>query len=320
MRPPEFWGGTRLRDRLVARALSPFGAIYGTTVAYKAMHARPYRSRAKVICVGNLTVGGSGKTPVVATIADELTRHKRRPFILTRGYRGSERGPRLVNIECDEASDVGDEALLLAAHAPVIVSRDRAAGAKLAEEHGADIIVMDDGHQNFSLTKDLSIVVVDGEARFGNGFVVPAGPLRERVAQGLARADTVVLMGACIPLPFNGPVLRARLAPAHLNNTLGQPLVAFAGIGRPEKFFRLLRELGAQLAATRAFPDHHRYSQAELADLRQLARGKQAALIATEKDYARLAPGERSDICVLPVHARFEDEEALARLIEVACA
>jgi tetraacyldisaccharide 4'-kinase len=211
---------------------------------------------------------------------------------------------------------MGDEALLLAAAAPVIVSRDRAAGAKLADAEQAQVIVMDDGHQNFSVAKDLSLVVVDAKAGFGNGRVLPAGPLRESVAQGLARADAVVLVGDGAPDlgGFAGPKLRARLVPVDVHALAGKPVVAFAGIGRPGKFFETLRGLGAELADARAFADHHVYSAAEIARLKRKAGG--ALLLTTEKDYVRLTPAEREGISFLPVRAGFDDMAAISALLD----
>ena len=174
--------------------LAPLGALYGFSVALKARFARPFDPGLPVICVGNLTAGGSGKTPIAIAIAERLRAKGHKPFFLTRGYGGTERGPAMAS-RAHSAAQMGDEALLLARAAPTIVARDRAAGARLAREKGATVLVMDDGHQNFSLTKSLSLVVVDAETGFGNGFQIPAGPLRETVAQGLARADAVVLMG-----------------------------------------------------------------------------------------------------------------------------
>src|SRR4051812_45303600 len=190
MRTPEFWR----RRGLAALLLAPLGLLYGASVAWKARHAKPYRARAKVICIGNLTAGGSGKTPVALAVAARLQARHRDIFFLTRGYGGAERGPVRVDPEGD-AARFGDEALLLARTAPTIMAGDRAAGAILAVAEGAGIIVMDDGHQNFSLAKNLSLVVVDGEYGFGNGLMIPAGPLRESVPQGLARADAVIVMG-----------------------------------------------------------------------------------------------------------------------------
>jgi len=227
MRAPDFWRA----PTLFARLLAPLGALYGASVAFKARNTRPFDPGIPVICVGNLTAGGSGKTPVAIAIAEMLRAKGHRPYFLTRGYGGSEKGPALAT-RGHSADVMGDEAVLLARTAPTIVARDRAAGARLAREKGATVIVMDDGHQNFSLRKNLSLVVVDAETGFGNGYQIPAGPLREPVAQGLARADAVVLIGEGMPdlRGFGGPVLRARLAPdgaAFADKTV----FAFAGIG-----------------------------------------------------------------------------------------
>src|SRR5581483_4477055 len=244
---------------LPARLLAPLGTLYGRSVAFKARHANPYRSSAKVVCVGNLTAGGSGKTPVAIALAKMLAGKGRKVFFLTRGYGGKEKGPALVK-PFHSPRLMGDEALLLARTAPTIVARDRAGGAAFAETLGADIIVMDDGHQNFALAKDLSLLVMDGEG-FGNGLLVPAGPLREPVAQGLSRADAVVMMGGAVDLgAFRGPVLRARLKP-EADHLRGQSFFAFAGIGRPAKFLASLREAGIRVSGSRFFPDHYRYGR-----------------------------------------------------------
>jgi len=302
--------------RLAIAALTPIGWAYGATVAYKAARARPYRSAAKVICVGNLTAGGTGKTPVAIAIARALTTRSQRPFLLTRGYGGRLRGPVIVDPQTHLARDVGDEALLLAAAAPTIAARDRAAGARLAEQNGADVIVMDDGHQNFSLAKDLSLVVIDSEQGFGNGHMIPAGPLREDVSQGLQRANAVVLIGdGDLPMSAGRPVLRARLVPGETERFAGKRVIAFAGIGRPEKFFRTLGAIGGTLVGRHSFPDHHAYSTAEMAQLRKEARAKDATLVTTEKDYVRLSPAERENIQVLPIRAEFNDPGALDALL-----
>ncbi len=303
--------------RLAARILSPLGWLYGASVAWKARHATPYRPQARVICVGNLTVGGSGKTPVALVLARRLAAQGHRPVFLSRGYGGKIGGPYLVDPAKDSAGETGDEPLLLAAAAPTIIARNRPSGARLADDNGFDTIVMDDGHQNFTLAKDLSIVVVDAEIGFGNGRVLPAGPLREPVAQGLARADAVVLVGNGAPgLPgFSGPVLRARLQPSKAPALAGTPIVAFAGIGRPEKFFETLRAQGAEVIEARRYPDHHPYTAAEIARLKAKARDNRALLITTEKDYVRLAPLHREGITVLPVEARFDDPAALDGLL-----
>lgn len=318
MRAPEFWSGHDMTARLAVAVLSPIGWAYGASVRWKAMNAHPFRPNAKVVCVGNLTAGGSGKTPIAIAIARMLIERGLRVMFLTRGYGGRVKGPVFVDLARDCAADMGDEALLLAAAAPVIVSRDRAAGAKLADAEHADVIVMDDGHQNFSIAKDLSLVVVDAKSGFGNGRVLPAGPLRESVAQGLVRADAVVLAGDGAPDlgGFGGPVLRARLVPVDVHKLDGKQVVAFAGIGRPEKFFETLRGLGAKLADSRAFADHHVYTAAEIARLKRKAQAEGALLLTTEKDYVRLTPAEREGISFLPVRAGFDDMAAISALLD----
>jgi tetraacyldisaccharide 4'-kinase len=318
MRAPEFWEAGTVGARLTAGALAPLGWAYGATVALKAANATPYRSSATVICVGNLTAGGTGKTPIVIAIARALMEMQLRVRILTRGYGGRVRGPAVVHAQADAAAEVGDEALVLAAAAPVIISANRAAGAKLAEAKGVDVVLMDDGHQNFSLAKDLSLVVVDSGQGFGNGRILPAGPLREPVEQGLARADAIVITGEDnFTLPtFAGPVLRARLVPVDVLQLQNRRVLAFAGIGQPEKFFRTLRTLGANVVGTHAFADHHVYSHSEMARLRDRSYAYNAMLITTEKDFVRLTPSQRQDIHYLPVRAAFDDPAAFTRILK----
>lgn len=318
MRAPEFWNGNGRAAKLAIAALSPLGWAYAATINYKANNRTPYRSRAKVVCVGNLSVGGTGKTPIVIAIARALLERQVRVRILTRGYGGRARGPAVVHPQADAAAEVGDEALLLSAAAPVIVAQHRAEGAKLAEQKGVDVIVMDDGHQNFTLAKDISLVVVDAEQGFGNGRVLPAGPLREPVKSGLARADAIVLVGdGEIELPpMQIPVLRARLVPVDVLRLEGKRVVAFAGIGRPAKFFDTLRRLGAELIETHAFADHHAYTPSDMGRLRHRAHTANAALITTEKDYVRLPPVQRLEVRYIPVRAAFEDQAALLSLLD----
>jgi tetraacyldisaccharide 4'-kinase len=312
MRAPDFW----TRDDWRSRLLAPFGWIYGASVAWKSLHAKPFRPDAAVVCVGNLSVGGTGKTPVAIEIARTLIARGRNPVFLTRGYGGRLRGPIEVTQD-DRAVDVGDESILLACAAPVIIARDRREGARLAVERGADVIVMDDGHQNFALAKDLSIVAVDGGTGFGNGRVIPAGPLREPVQQGLARADVVIVTGEGTPPlgTFSKPVLRARLT-IQDTDIADRRMVAFAGIGRPNKFFQSLRDLGANLLATKGFADHHVYAAGEIARLRAKARANNAELVTTEKDFVRLTRTEREGIRAMPVRAVFDDAAALERLLD----
>jgi len=310
MRAPEFWN----RDGVGATLLAPLGALYGLSVAWNARHAKPYRATAKVICVGNLTAGGSGKTPVALAIAALAQAKGQKVYFLTRGYGGSEAGPVEVK-PGDRAEQVGDEALLLSQAAPVIVARNRAPGAMLADVRGADIIVMDDGHQNFAVAKDLSLVVVDGESGFGNGHMIPAGPLRESVRQGLRRADAVIVMGHGNPDlgGYQGPVLNARLVPEG-DFLRGKRVFAFAGIGRPEKFVATLKTAGALVMGSQFFADHHPFQPGEIAALR--ARADSAQLVTTEKDFVRLKERDRAGIAVLKVQARFDNPAALDALLD----
>jgi tetraacyldisaccharide 4'-kinase len=310
MRAPDFW---RQRN-WAAILLAPLGALYGLSVALKARFIRPFDPGLPVICVGNLTAGGSGKTPVAIAIADRLRSRGHKPFFLTRGYGGSERGPAMA-LRAHSAAQMGDEALLLARAAPTIVARDRAAGARLAKEKGATVLVMDDGHQNFALRKSLSLVVVDAETGFGNGFQIPAGPLREPVAQGLARADAVFLMGHGAPElgGFCGPVLRAHLK-VDGEAFAGKPVFAFAGIGRPEKFVASLDDSGAEVVGSCFFADHHPYTEEEILQLKAIAG--EAQLVTTEKDFVRLTVAQREGIRLLRAAALFDDSAALDRLLD----
>jgi tetraacyldisaccharide 4'-kinase len=312
MRAPDFW-----RERgPMALLLAPLGALYGATVALKARLARPFDPGLPVICVGNLTVGGSGKTPIAIALCESLRAMGHKPYFLTRGYGGSERGPALAS-RAHSAGVMGDEALLLARTAPAIVARDRAAGARLAKEKGATVLVMDDGHQNFSLRKSLSLVVVDGETGFGNGLQIPAGPLRETVAQGLARADAVVVMGEGAPdlEGFAGPVLRAHVK-ADSAPFAGKSVFAFAGIGRPEKFIATLQDGGAHITGSCFFADHHPYTEDEIVQLKAIAG--EAELVTTEKDFVRLSIAQRQGIKPLKISAGFDDSRSLARLLDSA--
>ena len=312
MRAPDFWQ----RDGALPVLLSPLGALYGMTVAFKARRAAPLDSGLPVICVGNLTAGGTGKTPIAIAIAGRLRARGQRPYFLTRGYGGTARGPALAS-RGHSAAEMGDEALLLARAAPTIVARNRAAGAKLAREKGASVLVMDDGHQNFALRKSLSLVVVDAEAGFGNGRQVPAGPLREPVAQGLARADAVIMVGDGDPdlKGYQGPVLRAHLK-ADSMGFAGRRVFAFAGIGRPGKFLTSLQESGANVIGSCFFGDHHAYAEHEVSQLKMVAGD--ALLVTTEKDFVRLTMTEREGIRVLKVAATFDDGTAIQALLDRA--
>ncbi len=318
MRAPDFW----TEDGALAALLAPLGAGYDLAGRLRRALIPSVSADIPVVCVGNLVAGGAGKTPVVLALVEALAARGASVHCLSRGYGGSSPGPRRVDAARDRAAEVGDEALLLARAAPSWVARDRTAGARAAADAGARVVVMDDGFQNPALAKDLSLVVVDGAYGFGNRRVLPAGPLRETVARGLARADAVVLLGhdARNLGPTLGnrlPLLTARLAPRPGSESLkGRKVLAFAGIGRPQKFFTTLAELGAELAEVRAFPDHHPYTDAELRVLRERAQALGALLVTTETDAVRLDPGQRDGIEVLAVAVAWDDPAALPALLD----
>ena len=262
---PDFW---RRKGGPLGAVLAPLGWGYGLATRLRLAMANPFKASVPVLCVGNLVAGGAGKTPVALNLGKRLMDQGRKVHFLSRGYGGSQTGPLRVDPDSHRAVDVGDEALLLAAAAPTWISRDRALGARAATD-GADVIIMDDGFQNPSVVKDLSLLVVDGGFGFGNGRVIPAGPLREPVETGLGRASAVVLIGedargveeriamARARIGKSPPVLGARHAPGtNAGEIAGRPVVAFAGIGRPEKFFATLEEIGCPLSATAMVAAH----------------------------------------------------------------
>ena len=300
IRAPEFWQ----HNGLLPRLLSPFAALYAAVTASRV--ARPgWRAPVPVLCIGNPGAGGTGKTTVALDLAARLQARGHHPAFLTRGYGGRLPGPLQVDPTHHTAADTGDEALLLAALAPTFLGPDRAATARLALAHGATVLLMDDGLQNPTLEKTLSLLLIDGAAGFGNGRVLPAGPLREPVAAAAARCAAAILIGAdatgaLARLPLTLPVLRARLVSAP---PPPGPLVAFAGIGRPEKFRETLQAAGAEVTRLVPFPDHHPYSEADLLPL--LATG--TTLVTTPKDMVRIPPALRPRITPVGVRLAWLD-------------
>jgi tetraacyldisaccharide 4'-kinase len=313
LRAPEFWA----RPGLAGQLLEPLGRAHAAAAAARRALTRAWHATVPVLCVGNLVAGGAGKTPVALDLAHRLAARGARPHLLSRGYGGSAAGPLAVDPARHDAKQVGDEALLLARAAPTWIGADRVAGARAAIAAGARVIVMDDGFQNPGLAKDLALLVIDGSYGFGNGRVIPAGPLREPIAAALARADAVVVMGAdeaSVAGRLGGKrVLAARLVPVA---ALAGPVVAFAGIGRPEKFFRTLVDSGATLVAQKSFPDHHPYRAADLVQLGAAAERAGARLVTTAKDAVRLPPDWRPRVAVLEVAVAWRDEAALDTLLD----
>jgi tetraacyldisaccharide 4'-kinase len=317
---PDFWGR---EPGLAADLLLPIGAAWDAAGRIRRALARPYHPPVPVICVGNLVAGGAGKTPVALALAAYLSGHGIAVHVVTRGYGGRLVGPVRVDPARHDAAAVGDEALLLASRAPCWVARARGAGVAAAVASGAKAILLDDGFQNPTVAETLALIVVDAVYGFGNRRVMPGGPLRESLRRGLARADGVVLLAtegeACPQRPIavdaSQPVVPAVLTAVGGARLTGSRAVAFAGIGRPEKFFATLRGLGVELVAARCFPDHHPFRYDEIAELRQTATQENARLVTTAKDFVRVPPAARAEIEVLEVEVRWPDLAALDGLL-----
>ena len=329
MKAPAFWYRPA---GLSATLLEPFGRLYDLAGWLRRARTTPLLVGVPVICVGNLVAGGAGKTPLALAIADTLSGWGLAPHFLSRGYKGKLAGPVQVALHLHDSSDVGDEALLLAERAPTWVARDRAAGALAAVADGARSLVLDDGFQNPALAYRLSLLVVDGATGFGNRRVIPAGPLRESVGRGLARASALVIMGEdetgieeeaitfAASTGVHLPVFHAHLEPdrAVAESLRGQRLLAFAGIGRPAKFFETLERLGAHVVERLSFADHQPYGANEIHRLIEAAHRQHAHLITTAKDFVRLPEALRSRIRVLPVTLSWRGGSAFTRLLAAA--
>lgn len=311
---PAFW----LHDGLAARVLSPLSAIGAALTARRV--ARPgWRAPVPVVCCGNATVGGAGKTTLVLDLAARLSNHA--VHILLRGYGGTSKWARRV-LDDDPASLIGDEAVLLARAAPTWTSANRGVSARAAVQAGAGVLLMDDGLQNPTLEKTCSLLVIDGRTGFGNGRVLPAGPLREPVGAAASRCQAAVLIGPDITgalrlLPASLPVLRADLVQdPGVAAFAGRRAVAFAGIAHPGKFFDPLREAGVVLVAAHPFSDHHRYREAELSRLLHEAQEHGAVLLTTPKDAVRLPEAVREQVSVIGVGLRWQEPKQIDQLLE----
>jgi tetraacyldisaccharide 4'-kinase len=326
MREPAFWWR---QAGLTASLLAPFGFVYGA-IAARRMAMIGVSAGAPVLCVGNFTLGGAGKTPTTMMLARMLREAGERPFCLSRGYGGDVEGPKLVHAGTDFAARVGDEPLLLAGIAPTIVAKDRTAGAALACAQGASLIIMDDGLQNSSLQKNFTLAVVDARRGVGNGYIFPAGPLRAPLAAQLAQSDALLLVGEGAGARdvieqarartldiFHGRLVSDPAGPAALE---GKKVLAFAGIGDPEKFFATAVEAGVSVAERRAFDDHHRYTAEEAAELIMQAEHSGLALLTTEKDRTRMAGEQLLEALAKRAHTLqvtmvIEEVDKLRRLV-----
>ena len=324
MRAPAFWN--RRRPGWQAYLLSPLAAIVARATAARVARAPDLRPERPVICLGNLNAGGTGKTPSVIALTALLLDRGVKPGVVSRGYGGTHEGPVRVDPAEHGAEEVGDEPLLIAAFAPVWVAKDRAAGVRAAIEGGSEVVILDDGHQNPAVEKALSIVVIDAKVGFGNGFVIPAGPLREPVQAGLQRADAVLAIGspdaqAAFAADWGGhipwPVLTASLKPLQTGLPIsGLRVLAFAGIGRPEKFFDTLRQEGAEILRAVPLSDHQPLTEGLMRRLVADADSTGAQIVTTEKDAVRLPKSFRQRVMTVPVRLEFDDPDAVRALID----
>jgi len=318
VKAPNFWkqGGNSFFQQL----LRPLSVVYSFFDRLNRARIKPQSVNIPVICIGNVVAGGAGKTPVAIAIARFLIAKGRKVHFLSRGYGGSQQGPLRVVLDVHGADQVGDEPLILAGVAPTWVSQDRIRGAQAAADAGADIIIMDDGFQNPSLKKDISFLVVDGGYGLGNGALIPAGPLRESWSSALSRADAVIVVDPgeeSEDLKLGDtPLFLAKVVPQDLQaEIIGEKVVAFAGIGRPQKFFKSLLNVGIDVIETVEFPDHHKFSQDDIMKLVELAADKDAALVTTRKDYVRLSTDAKLMTTVFDIDLTFEKPGRLQQLL-----
>ena len=326
MRAPRFW---RQTDSILSSILAPLSSIYDAGARARSALTSTQSASVPVICVGNAVVGGAGKTPCTIALLSRLRAADVDAHAISRGYGGRVAGPHRVDGAADTAADVGDEPLLLAPAGPTWVSRDKVAAARSAAEAGAQVVVLDDGLQNPTLRKDLSLLVVDASRGIGNGRILPAGPLREPLERTLGRVEAAIVLDGAGTGKDGGwpdtigrlreglPVFRARLVPVVAAlRSLEHPVVAFAGLGHPEKFFSLLNGMGCDLVGTYPFPDHHRYSPNDIMEIVEAAAAKGARAVTTAKDAVRLPQEAQDMVDVIDVVVEFQDEAGIDALLQ----
>jgi len=319
MNTPDFWK----KRNFFTFALNFFSIIYFLGMRIRSLlyaGKKPFECKLPVICIGNVTVGGAGKTPVAMAISKLLKKHGKDPVFLSKGYKGILQGPIKVNPEKHKAFEVGDEPLLLAQTSRCWVSKDRPSGLKAVETTGAKAVVMDDGMQNLSIKKDVTFAVVDGSYGFGNGFVLPAGPLRDRLQQALTSADAVIVIGRdrSNVRQFLGSynIIQARIKILNKIKDKNKKFIAFAGIAIPEKFFRTLEKEGIKISRALAFPDHWSYSEKELDKIIEIAKEEEAGIITTEKDMVKIPKKYRSKMTALKIEVTFDNPEEVINVLK----
>jgi len=306
MRAPFFWYQPR---GLLSACLYPLGWLYGIGIKFVLSFAKTQRFSVPVISIGGIVCGGSGKTPTAIALARLLQKRGHVVHFVTRGYKGQESGPLEVNPSLHSPIDVGDEPLLLARYAPTWVAKKRGLGIQKAIEKGAQLIILDDGHQTKGIYKSVSFVVMDVLQGFGNKCIIPAGPLRESLSEGLRRADAFIGIGggeASMSRPFfkAQSILRPLTLPSHR-------VIAFCGLGFPQKFYRALKDIGLDLIAVETFPDHYVYNVQDLARLQNLAKSHRAILVTTRKDFVKVPASWQARLHVLDIEIQFEDNEEI---------
>jgi tetraacyldisaccharide 4'-kinase len=326
MHEPDFWYRP---SSWMSRLLMPLAAVYGV-IAGQRLQRQGIDAGVPVLCVGNYHVGGAGKTPMVLALVKLLRDLGETPVVLSRGYGGRLRGPLMVDLDRHAAAEIGDEPLMLARTVPVAVARERIDGVALARSQGATVIVMDDGFQNPAIAKDASLIVIDSHRGLGNACVFPAGPLRAPLLPQIARTDALVVIGdgvvagpvAAAVAAQDKPVLAAHLRADDVAVTAlrGKRVLAFAGIGDPQRFFRTLRANGIEIVRERAFADHHPFSEGEIEALIMEAKRDVLTLVTTEKDLARLRPAGglphwAQEIVPFPVRLEFDSAAKLRRFV-----
>lgn len=317
---PEFW---KIKS-LAAFILLPFAVLYWLISVCRAALTKPFQAKIPVICVGNVTVGGAGKTPIVLAITQILSDAGMKVAIASRGYKGDIRAPTQVDKSKHTVNSVGDEPLLLSQIAPTYISAKRPLAIEMAQKNKADIIIMDDGLQNYSVAKDISLLVIDGKYGIGNGFIMPAGPLREGLASGLSKVDAVIIVGGDDTGILNHhaikaksvPVISAILQPFGKLPDKNKKYIAFAGIANPDKFFATLAENGYDILEEISFPDHYNYTDIDINNLIQKSEELGAGLITTEKDEVRLPVFAKRKIQSLPVRIVWENPDIIKNLLE----